>query len=39
MDKKFSDHVTIIDNDAIKETYDQVCDFLKSKNIEVKEEE
>lgn len=39
MDKKFSDNVTIIDNDAIKETYDQVCDFLKSKDIEFIEEE
>lgn len=39
MDKKFSDNVTIIDNNAIKGTYDQVCDFLKSKDIEIKEEE
>lgn len=36
--KKFSEKVTIIDNDAIKETYDQVCEFLKSNNVEFEEE-
>lgn len=32
-ERVYSEEITLIDNNAIKETYDEVIDFLKSNNI------
>lgn len=38
-DRVYVEKVTLIDNNAIKQTYEEVVDFLKSNNIEYEEEQ
>lgn len=36
-DRDYAEKITLIDNYAIKQTYEEVVDFLKSNNIEYEE--